>query len=356
MNSRKRALTSIGHEEPDRVPLDLPYTIKRSFFSKLERKIGLKSLDEIARKFGVDFRHVSMEPSGKFKEDASFDFERGWIRWLSADTFEDEWGIKRTLGSTGEFARFVYHPLADWESVDEYDFPDVEAGGRFDKAERDVELWKDDYVLTGMMQMTLFEQAWYLRGFTRFVSDLYRNEGFANKLLDRLLKFRLEEGTRYAELGVDVVCLGDDIGTQTGLLFSMGMWRKYLKERMRTLIHALKLRGCIISYHSDGVVEPLLKDLIEIGVDMIDPVQPECNNLERIKSTYGRRLVLHGTISHQRIMPYGTEEDVVNMVRDRIDRLGEGGGLIIAPYDLTPDIPVENLLSLYKAVQTYGTY
>lgn len=133
------------------------------------------------------------------------------------------------------------------------------------------------------------------------------------------------------------------------------IWRKYFKPRMKIIIDTLKSysrNSIYIFYHSDGYIEPIIPDLIEIGVQILNPIQPECMNLAEIKRRYGDRLVLHGTISVQRTIPFGTVEDVRKEVISRIEECGRNGGLVIAPaHTPQPDMPIENIVAVYETTQ-----
>jgi uroporphyrinogen-III decarboxylase len=219
--------------------------------------------------------------------------------------------------------------------------------------ESKVKKWKRNYFAVAAMWTTLFEISWALRGFGRFIKDLYSDSRFADSLLDKLLEYRLETGKRFIDLGVDMIHLGDDFGTQKNLLLSLDVWRRHFKPRMKMLIEALKKRGDVyIMYHSDGNIEKLIPELIEIGVQILNPIQPECMDPAAIKERYGEKLTLHGTISIQRTLPFGTKEDVRTEAITRLKTCGPGGGLVLAPsHAPQPDVPVENIITLYKTAK-----
>ena len=183
------------------------------------------------------------------------------------------------------------------------------------------------------------------------------NERFVNELLDRLLYWEIEEGKRLVETGVDICAIGDDFGMQTGMIISPYLWKKYFKPRYRKLFRELKKSGDVyIFFHNDGKIEQMIPDLIEIGVDILNPVQPECMDLIKLKKLYGDKLTFHGTISIQKTLPFGTVEEVKSEVITRIKTLGYDGGLILAPKQLMHDVPIENILTLYDTAKKYGRY
>jgi uroporphyrinogen decarboxylase len=363
---KDRVIMAITHEEPDRVPLDIvPYyklgldDPRGQRAEKLIHLLGVRDEEGALNKLGIDIRNVVMEPSNEFKRSAVNHPKWGWVRFISENEFEDEWGIRYEIGATGEYFHYKSpHVLENVEDADDYEFPDLEAEGRFEKAQEQVKKWKGNYAISCDMERTLFETAWYLRGFRRVIKDLYEDSKFINRFLDRLLKFRIEQGKRFIEMGVNIIRLGDDLGTQTGLIMPPTIWRKYFKPRMKKLIHELTRKNEVfIFYHTDGYIEPLIPEFIEIGIDILNPVQPECNNIAEIKGKFGDRITLHGTISVQETLPFGSLEDVKNEVTTRIKTCGPGGGFILAPaHAIGTDVSLEKVLILYQTALKYGQY
>jgi len=366
MKPRDRVIMAITHEEPDRVPLDIVPYYKLGLddpigqrAEKLMSLLGVRDEESALNKLGIDIRNVVMEPSNEFKKNAIKHPKWGWVRFISKNEFEDEWGARCEIGVTGEYFHYKSpHLLENAEDPDEYEFPDLEAEGRFDEAEKQIKKWKENYAISCDMERTLFERTWYLRGFRRVIRDLYEDSSFINKFLDRLLKFRIEQGKRFVEMGVDIIRLGDDLGTQTGLIMPPALWRKYFKPRMKKLIHELKRKNEVfIFYHTDGYIEPFIPEFIEIGIDILNPVQPECNNIAEIKGKFGDRITLHGTISVQETLPFGSLEDVRDEVITRIKTCGPGGGFILAPaHAIGTDVSLEKVLVLYQTALKYGRY
>ncbi len=158
---------------------------------------------------------------------------------------------------------------------------------------------------------------------------------------------------------MDVLILGDDVSMQTGMLMSPAAWRKWFKGRLRSIIaEARSVKPHLpVFYHSDGNPAAIIPDLIEIGVTVLNPVQPECIDPLAVKQQYGDRLALWGTIGTQTTMPFGTPAEVRAEVRKRIETVGADGGLILGPtHSLEPDVPWENIVALYDAIEMYGRY
>ncbi len=347
MNPRERVLKALEHEEPDRVPLDETIDwAHRHPWVYAANYLGAKTYEELRRKLGIDLRRVG----GSMREELELPPTQ-----KPGSVFEDEWGIKSEITADGVHTRIIYHPLQHIP-LNEFEFPSFDKV--FDRAADLVKVWREEFFVQGVMHGTFFEIARSLRGFNKFLVDLYENPGFVNELLDRLLKYRLEMGKRFIELGVDCIQLGDDFGAQTGMIVHPNLWRKYFKPRMKTLIDDLKKHGDVYFwYHSDGNIEPIIPDLIEIGVNILNPIQPDCMDPAKIKEKYGDKITLHGTISVQETMQFGSEEDVKSEVIKRIKTCGYGGGLIIAPaHGLQPSTPFRNIIALYEAAKKHGRY
>jgi uroporphyrinogen decarboxylase len=174
-------------------------------------------------------------------------------------------------------------------------------------------------------------------------------------LLDKLTAIRIGMARRYAECGVDVLMLGDDVATQLDMMLSPALWRATLKPRMAEVIRAAKAVNpdLLIFYHGDGNMERIVPELIEIGVEILNPVQPECMDPVRMKERFGDQLAFWGCIGTQTTMPFGTPEEVTATVRHLIDTVGKGGGLFLAPtHTLEPDVPWANVEAFLAAVNS----
>jgi len=374
MNSRERAICAIEHEEPDRVPLEgvawgewsYPF-LQKVLIPYLGLKVekgavigATEELDALAVRLGIDFRSVSMDPPSDFQKRAMYDplFHYPWGIRVAPDTIKDEWGVVRQLNATRTQSRIIHHPLRGRESLDDYDFPDPDAPSRFDAAEKLVKKWRDEHAVSAIWGGDgFFCQAWYLRGFEDFIIDMYSRPKFVDSLLDELSKIFLIVAKRFVEMGVDIICIADDVAMQTGMILSQRLWRRYIKPRMKMLIDGLKRKGVYILFHTDGNCEAIIPDLIEMGVDILNPIQPDCMDPAKIKEVYGDKLTLSGTISVQKTLPYGSVEDVKKEVMTRIKTCGYNGGLILSPSNqATLDVKIENFIALYDTAKRVGRY
>ena len=168
------------------------------------------------------------------------------------------------------------------------------------------------------------------------------------------MAFKIEQVREYVKLQPDIISVYGDIGMQNSMIIAPDIWRKYFKPKLKILIEESRRQNKNIYwfFHSDGYIEPVIPDLIEIGVNIINPIQPECMDPVKIKKMYGDRITLHGTISLQKTLPFGTVEEVRKEVLFRIKKCGYNGGLILAPANVvTADVPIENILTLYNTTK-----
>jgi uroporphyrinogen decarboxylase len=244
--------------------------------------------------------------------------------------------------------------------VEAYPWPSFDEDWRLEYARHRIEEFhKCNLAVCGAMAVTIFEVVWQLRGMEELFNDFKFHPEIGAYLLDRLTEIRCNMARFFATQDVDVLILGDDVSMQTGMLMSPATWRKWFKGRMQRIINEAKAikPNLPIFYHSDGNPEAILPDLIEIGVTILNPVQPECIDPVVVKQKYGDRLALWGTIGTQTTMPFGTPEDVRREVKQRIETVGKNGGLILGPtHSLEPDVPWENIVALYEAIEQYGIY
>jgi len=205
----------------------------------------------------------------------------------------------------------------------------------------------------GVELWNIFKTSWEFRGWEQYLTDLCLQEELVEVLADRILEHRIEQSIHIAECGADMIYIMGDIAMQNNMMFSPELWRKFFKPRLKKWIKEVrKVHDIYFMFHSDGDMGSVFGDLIEIGFDAIDPVQPECMDVEEYARKYGKEVCLHGTISLQKTLPFGSTKDVANEVKERISCCGKSGGLVLAPANtVQPDVPVENILALYETVK-----
>ena len=357
LTPRQRVIAALNREEPDRVPFELFLGLSPSLLETFVARTG--HLDP-AEYWHAPVRSVSHRPPpafGLWRTYAAYYPEQ-----LPAGTSISTFGVAHTYGSTEHFVR-KQSPLRNATRVEEaVDFPLPDAAdparhAHLEPATR--ALQGRGLAVQGELYVTIFETAWAIRGFEEMLADLVLRPDFAEALFDRLTDLRLAQARQMAEAGVDVLRLGDDVASQTGMLISPALWRKWFKPRMARIIDAARaIKPDIhIFYHSDGDCRAIVPDLIEIGVTVLNPVQPECMDPAELKQEFGHRLAFWGTVGTQSTMPHGTPAEVRAVVKERIETAGKGGGLLISPtHTLEPDVPWENLIAFVEAVEEFGRY
>jgi uroporphyrinogen decarboxylase len=356
MKHRDRVLAALNHEIPDRCPMQISFTPE--FAARLAQEINLGS-DKIHNPHGGGNTYELERALGQDMLLTSV----GWANsyYQDADEYVDEWGIGwrsvpyETPFGNGRYTEFNQHPpLADDKAIDNYQPPDPNRPELYKEAEWVIQEFKDEYWIVGVTVTTIFETAWALRGYEKMLMDLAINPDIVEKILDIPYQYHLTAAKKLTELGVDMIWLGDDIGAQNAMLISPKMWRKFLKPRMANLISEIKAINpqLKVAYHSDGVLNPIIPDLIEIGLDVLNPVQPASMNPAQLKRDFGDKLCFWGSIDEQHTLPFGTAADVRTEVQTRLKTLGKNGGLIIGPtHHVQLDTPMENFWAMVNTIK-----
>jgi len=355
MKSRERVLMALNGEEPDRCPMQISFTPE--FASRLSKDMQLGddklhnphgggNTYELERALGEDLLLTSVGWANSYYQDA--------------DHYVDEWGIgwRSTQYTTpfgvGRYTEISHNPLAEDEAIAGYRAPDPERPELYEEADWVLRTFKDEYWIVGVTVTTIFETAWALRGFERLLSDFALNPEIAEQLLDIPYRYHLAAAKRLTRMGVDMIWTGDDVGAQNTMLLSPKMWRRFLKPRMANFIAELKAINpqVKVAYHSDGVIYPIIPDLIEIGLDVLNPVQPASMDPVRLKQEYGDKLCFWGSIDQQYTLPFGSPAEVEAEVLTRLKTLGKGGGLILGPtHHVQLDTPLENFWAMTRTIR-----
>lgn len=338
---------------PDRCPFEISWGAFTPGLMKVYRERTGSGL-EPCEYFDFDTRSVNLAPTRK-----QTDFRRFYPDPIPEDVAFDEWGVGTVPGPVEHFVEFKYHPLAACKTpgqVLEFDWPDVDAGYRLEPLGAKVAEYQGrGYAVTGELYQTIFEMAWLLRGMENLLVDFHAEPAIAHAICEKLTELRIEQAVRYAELGVDILRLGDDVGTQTGPMIGLRTYRTFLEERTRRIIAAAKRvkPDLLVFMHCDGRVAEFIPEYLEIGVEILNPVQPECNDLAAIGRQYGDRLAFWGGIGTQSTMPFGTPGDLDQEVREVRAALGSRGGLLLAPtHILEPEVPWENVEAFVAAAKS----
>jgi len=380
---RERFLATLSHEEPDRVPLDLGginTTLMVGTYERLKDFLGMNELptrllsktwqivepdERILDRLCIDTRYIFPKlrlPQEPVHEETSSQTHQGAVE----DQFVDEWGITRRF--IMHYYEIAEHPLKEagsLEDIESYLWPDpreyLVVEGLRDRARHLRE--NTEHALVGYIPGSLFEQAWYLRGYAELLMDFLLNKDLAHALFTRILDVRKGNAEIYlGEVGdyLDVIQLGDDLATQNGPAMSPALYREMVKPYQAELFRFVKERTpAKLYYHSCGAVTSLIEDLIEIGVDALNPVQVSAEGMDtaELKDRFGARLAFWGAIDTQRVLPFGTTEQVRAEVQKRINDLAPRGGYVLAGvHNLQPDIPPENIVAMYEEGARCGRY
>jgi uroporphyrinogen decarboxylase len=363
LSPRQRVLRAIRLEEPDRVPLF--FTVTPQVAALLSRHLGIADYtvaDSPLSQNRISYHELLLELGNDVAGIGACSPRGNPTRELESGLLTNEWGVKyRTVGY---YSEMVAHPLAEAESladVDGYAFPDPHAPGRFDLARQVVERYGERYAICGDLECTILEASWYLTGFQKFLIDLSLEKDYVFALLDRVMDYSIEVGRELLRIGADILWLGDDLGSQQGMLLSPAMWRRHFKERMRKVIQSLKSADprVKIAYHSCGSYYPVIPELLEIGVDILNALQPNARDMDlaRLKEQFGEKAVFFGGLDTQEVLPFGSVRDVEEEIKRVIQAAARGGGLILAgAHNIQPDVSVEKLVSIFDFSKRHGTY
>ncbi|MHB0856295.1 MAG: uroporphyrinogen decarboxylase family protein [Anaerolineae bacterium] len=374
LTSRERVLTALDHQEPDRVPIFVGTsgvtTLLGPAYERLKAVLGVQAeprylsrtfqyarLDEeVMQRLHSDGRPLLPGPAPSTLR-----------RELGPDAFVDEWGITWQMKPGAAYYEVTRAPLAE-ATVDDlarYPWPDLAHPSRFATLTAETEaLRATECAIIGMSGVTPFEQTGLLRGLEQWLMDLAADPEFAQAILRRVTDLQ-----KAAVLGmldqvgdrIDVLLMGDDLGGQSAPMISPATYRRVLKPLHAELIEAIRSKTrARIFYHCDGAIYPLIGDLIDVGVDILNPVQVSAGGMRdtaRLKREFGDRLSFCGAVDTQWVLPHGTPDDVRREVRQRIRDLAPGGGYICsAVHCLQPDVPAENILAMFDEAHTAGRY
>ena len=379
MTSRQRLLTALNHKEPDRIPYDLDGTnqsgIHHIAYRNLLSYLGIRK-DEITICDPIQqLAHVHEDVLEKLKVDTRIIYPKDPSNWklnIEEDKegkyFIDQYGIKWTMHKGGFYFDPTGHPLTEGsiEELNNHPFPDPSDQKRIEGLKEVARGFRERGFPVNMMSMSggFFEAPFWLRGFENFYCDLAGNPRYACSLMDKLLEIEMGYWDLVlSELGdyIDIALTANDLGGQDGPVISPSMYRKYIKPRQKKLNSFIKNKksSIYIFFHCCGSIYDLLPDLIETGIDIINPVQVSAAkmNTKRLKKEFGDALTFWGGIDTQEILPYGTPQEVKDEVKRRIDDLAPGGGFVLTSvHNIQADVPPENIMAMWETLQEYGKY
>lgn len=362
MTSRERVLTALAHQTPERVPRSF------SMIMTEDRKREIKE--------NIDGR----DPNDYFKNDLRYSLRASLVSDESQDELRSRFGkygkdyyppnaqlnylgAATLVGSFHHFYREISAPCSRFTSLSEFkDYPLPALDANIEK-HKHLSAEAEEIKAKGYVSRC---EAWHilsclrqLRGFEGFLTDFHVHPEIAEFLLEWCTEGACRDAEMYARSGVDIYRLGDDLGAQDSLLVSPEVFRKFIKPCFTKMIATVKKANpdVIIAMHSDGNIESIIPDVIEIGVELLNPIQPECMDPAKIKREYGESLSFWGSIGTQGTLPFGSEQDVREEVKRRMDTIGQGGGFIIGPsHEIEPEVPWRNIAAMFEAIDEFGGY
>ncbi len=382
MNSRQRLQLALNHQEPDRVPFDLGATVLTSIHHKsyraLRQYIGMPEVeprivdilqqivtvdDDMRERLKVDVRDVAPRSSAAFRID---------IREMPGYTyFYDEWGIGwRKPIDGGWYYDMFDHPLKDAQTIadiENYNWPNPIDVARFagmaERAQHAAQV-EQHGVFMGGLSAGIMEMASWTRGFANYFMDFAANEKLIVALMRKVMDLKMaywEVALREAGDNVDAVNEADDFAGQRSMLISPAMYRRIVKPLHKELFDFIHARTkAKLFFHSCGAIRPVIGDLIEIGVDILNPIQVSAAGMDsaELKREFGKDITFWGGgIDTQRVLGSGTPDEVRADTRKRIEDLAPGGGFVFATvHNIQGDVPPENIMAMWETLQEFGVY
>ena len=366
MDSRERTFLTLGHQQPDRVPVD--FWASASTASKIQRATGL-TLGQFLDRMDVDLRYIE-GPSYKGPPMA--------VPGGAAEV--DIWGVPRAGVSlslndgtglfTETYSEVVHYPLRDcrtveqilayprWPSADWFDYSQIES-----QCERIREAGRVCVFMGDRLnRLAQLKPAMYLRGAERILTDLVDAPATVLAIFEKICGFYLEYGRRVLESArgnLDILCTGDDFGAQGGPLISPVMWAQFVRPGFQAFIELGKAYGVRVMHHTCGSVFELVEPMIDCGLDILQSLQPEAANMvpRTLKQRFGGRISFHGGVSIQNVLPRRTPEDVRSHVRALLEAMAPGGGFIACTsHNIQADTPMANIEGLFQAYRDFGGY
>jgi uroporphyrinogen decarboxylase len=332
MDERARLLTALSHRQPDRVPYMVQFTVPAR--AAMAAYYGDPGFEE---RLGNCFVPVSLKLPGR------------WVEGKPG-VWQDEFGVWWDRSIDPDIGTVCNRVICEAD-FPEYRFPDADDPRRYAELAEPLNRQPRPFVVANF-GFSLFERAWTLFGMEALLMAMVNDKAFVHRLLDTILAFNLRVIENACRVDVDAVMFGDDWGQQRGLLMGPVLWREFIKPRIAQMYAAVKAHGKFVFIHSCGKVDAVFPDLIEIGLNVFNPFQPEVMDVFEMKRRYGDRLSFYGGISTQRLLPFGTPQQVRDEVRRLLDEIGCDGGYIAAPAHAIPgDARPENVAAMLEVLQ-----
>lgn len=335
ISGRENLIRAVTFADPQYLPIYV-YLDLQWLYEKDEKKIHrieeLRSLFPRDRLSGLDYWPRAQR-----------------VRENGIDSWKDLFGIDWI--DDGHGARVAKHPLYEgYEMLKDYVFPDKDDPLLFSAADEALKTRDDKYVI-GQVWFTLFERLWMLRGFENMLTDPYTDTKDFTYLRDKVLDFNLAMIDKWLDRGVDGIYFSDDWGSQAGLLMNPEDWRKFYKPAYVKMYRKIRDKGVHVWMHLCGNIEEIIPDLIEAGVCVLNPLQPQSMDLERVSRNFGGKIAFHGGVDVQGTMIHGKPQDVKNEVHRLVRLFGSfnGGYIGGTSHSIMPETPLDNVIAMYEA-------
>ena len=382
MTSRERVMATLNHELPDRVPIDLGGNqtgIHRNAYTALLTHLGIQDevtimdavqqlaqpCEAVLERLRVDTRYIAAGAAADFKGGIEIK-ERGGRIWHD---LVDEFGIRWSMPDDERlYMDITHHPLADAtiDDIKAYPFPKGDDPGRFEGLrDRALAIRNDTpYACVSGISGVVYEICWYMRGLEQWFCDMLTQPEFCEALIDQTLKFWMDWFRVFLdEVGdvVDVIMIGDDLAAQSGPLFNPEIYRKIVKPRHKQLVQTIRSRTqAKIWYHTCGACRTYIPDLLDNGIDILNPVQISASNMDPadLKREFGKDLVFWGGgIDAQHVLPTGTPDQIRDHVKTNVTAFKPGGGYVFNNvHNIQGGVSPENILALFDAAHEFGIY
>ncbi|MFC2123172.1 uroporphyrinogen decarboxylase family protein [Bacteroidota bacterium] len=382
MTHRERFLIALNHQEPDRVPIDLggfQTGIHKNAYRALIEHLGfeeemimldpvqqiVKPSEAVLEKFHVDVRYITAHGPDSFYGGIKQN-ERNGRFWHD---LKDEFGVIWSMPDDQQlYMDISYHPLANagLDDVEKYPFPDGTDRSRFSGVRETARTLREetDYAISTGIGGVVYEYCWYMRGLEQWFTDMLTDQSFCEALIDQTLFYWKNYYTGFMEaIGdmVDIVMIGDDLAGQNGPLFSPDFYKAVVKPRQKELVrHIRSLTEAKIWYHTCGSCIDLLPELLDNGIDILNPVQTSALNMDpvQLKKQFGDRVVFWGGgIDSQHTLPFASPDGVREEVRRNLEIFKPGGGYVFNNiHNIQSGVPAENIIAMYEAAYEYGFY
>jgi len=351
MTPKERWQALLAGKQPDRVPCD--YSGTAEVTERLLRELHCASERRLWECLQVD-KCIHVTPRHPLAKEDNWHIQSLWSIWhigIAKVSYGDGLGV---------YEESVSHPLATATTVadvERFDWPEPDAWD-YSQVRAECEAWRDYPIVGGCYEP--FYLYCHLRGMEQALADLALRPVIAEAALERIFQIHEPVIRRTLEAAqglVDLVYVAEDLGTQQSLLMSPQCFRRFLKPYMARMIDLVHSFGAKVFHHDDGAIRPLLPELIEIGIDLLNPVQWRCEGMDRegLARDFGAAVVFHGAMDNQRTLPFGTPSEVREEVAENIRIFAGARGYIVSPcHNIQPNTPTENIVALYEAVREFG--